>query len=310
VKRVLVTGATGFIGRQCLPALLEHDLEVHAITSKRAPLAVPDVHWHRANLLEAARVTALLDEVQPSHLLHLAWFAKPEAYMDSPQNLAWVQASLHLLSAFHGCGGERVVTAGSCFEYDWSYGYCREQLTPRAPATLYGSSKHALRTVTEAFSQQVGLSSAWGHVFFLYGPHEHPARLVSYVTRSLLQGRVAKTSSGTQIRDFTHVEDVAGAFVALLLSDVTGPVNIASGQPVAVKDVIDVIAERLDKRHLVKRGAPKSRPDEPHLLVADVTRLRSEVGFRPHYELESGLEATIAWWRGQLAESAGKAVHG
>src|SRR6202790_4494362 len=107
-----------------------------------------------------------------------------------------------------------------------------ENSTPLLPTTLYGTSKHALERMLHSSSQQMGFSSAWGRIFFLYGPHEEPSRLVAYVVQSLLRAEPALCSDGNQVLDFVHVEDVASAFVALLESKVEGPVNIASGRAV------------------------------------------------------------------------------
>jgi nucleoside-diphosphate-sugar epimerase len=128
---------------------------------------------------------------------------------------------------------------------------------------------------------------------------------VASVIRRLLAGERAPTSEGSQVRDFLHVEDVAAAFVALLESDVQGPVNIASGKPVAVGDLVTSIARRLSRLDLLDRGALPTPGGEPPLLVADVQRLDHEVGWRPRYDLESGLEQTIEWWRAELSRSCG-----
>lgn len=297
MKRVLLTGATGFIGRHTIPLLLEHGYEVHAVSSGGVPGSGSGICWHQANLLDPGQVATLIAKVQPTQLLHFAWYAEPGKYWDSLENFRWVRASLGLLREFYDHGGQRVVMAGTCAEYDWRYGYCSEEVTPLIPATLYGTCKNSLQSMLNFFSQKTGLSSAWGRIFFLYGPYEHPNRLVSSVICSLLKGRPARCSHGNQVRDFLHVEDVAGAFVALLESDVTGPVNIASGQPIALKDVIYRIADRLTRREMVQLGAIAAPNNEPPLLVADVARLLKEVCWQPKYDLETGLKQTIEWWQ-------------
>jgi nucleoside-diphosphate-sugar epimerase len=301
MKRVLLTGATGFIGRHCLPTLLAHGYEVHSVSTRPAPAHSPGVHAHQADLLDPAQVAALLAIVQPSHLLHLAWYTQPGAYWTSPENIRWVQASLGLLQAFVAHGGQRVVIAGSCAEYDWTYGYCTEQITPLQPATIYGKAKHALQLLADAFADQAQISAAWGRVFLLYGSHEHPERLVAAVTRALLQGRPARCSHGDQIRDYLYVQDAADAFAALLESDVRGAVNIASGNPIRLKQIIYSIADMLAQRSLVQLGALPSPANEPPLLVANVERLANEVGWRPAYDLERGLEQTVHWWKDTLS---------
>jgi nucleoside-diphosphate-sugar epimerase len=300
MKRVLITGATGFIGQHCLPTLLASGYEVHTVSTHATSANLPGAHAHWANLLEPTQVAALLASVQPSHLLHLAWYTQPGAYWTSVENIRWVQASLGLLQAFVAHGGQRVVMAGSCAEYDWSYGYCTERITPLRPATMYGKAKHALLLLEDAFAEQTQISAAWGRIFFLYGPHEYPERLVAAVIRALLQKQPARCSHGNQIRDFLHVQDVADAFVALLESDVRGAVNIASGAPITLKQIIYNIADMLGQSDMVQLGALTVPANEPPLLVANIDRLTNEVGWRPTYGLERGLEQTVRWWKGTL----------
>jgi len=194
MKRVLLTGATGFIGRRCLPLLLANGYEVHAVSSRLPQETCSDVCWHQVNLLDFSQVSVLIADMQPTHLLHFAWYAEPGKYWTALENFHWVQASLSVLWQFYSHGGKRLVMAGTCAEYDWKYGYCSEQITPLLPATVYGTCKHSLQVMLDAFSRQTGLSVAWGRIFFLYGPHEHPDRLVSSVIRSVLRGEPARCS--------------------------------------------------------------------------------------------------------------------
>jgi nucleoside-diphosphate-sugar epimerase len=134
-------------------------------------------------------------------------------------------------------------------------------------------------------------------VFFLYGPDEQPGRLVPSVVRSLLGGESVPASDGEQIRDFLHVSDVADGFASLLASDVCGPVNIASGEAVTVRTVIETIARSVGRPELIRWGALERGPGDPDVLLADVARLRDEVGFVPRITLEEGLMTTVDWWR-------------
>jgi nucleoside-diphosphate-sugar epimerase len=120
----------------------------------------------------------------------------------------------------------------------------------------------------------------------------------------MLQGKPARCSHGNQIRDFLYVQDVADAFVALVESNVSGPINIASGRPVALKDVVYRIARKLDRPDLVCLGVIPVPENEPHLLIADTTRLSNEVGWFPNYDLDHGLKEAISWWANQLEKSA------
>lgn len=298
MKKVLVTGARGFVGRHSLKTLLERGFEVHAIASKTLPIVNSDCTWHRANLLDQTSIKELVSQVKPTHLLHFAWcYTIPGQYWKSEDNFLWVQASLELLRQFGEQGGKRVVMGGTCAEYDWKYGYCSEFVTPRNPDTPYGICKKALQEIVSCYCETASLSSAWGRIFFPYGAYEYPNRLVSSVIVSLLKGEPACCSHGNQIRDFLYVQDVADAFVALLESEVTGVLNIGSGQPVAIKDVVYKIADIIGGSDLVQLGAIPSPMKEAPLLVADVTRLSNEVGWLPKFNLQMGIEQSIIWWK-------------
>src|SRR5437870_5828420 len=310
---VLVTGRTGFIGVGCLPRLRARGYRVHAVSSRaRLPVLAPSalesdaaVTWHQVDLMDPAQTARLLETVQPTHLLHLAWYVLPGQLATAPENFQWVQASLELLRRFGEGGGRRVVMAGSAYEYDWRHGYCAEAVTPTVPATYYGACKLALARLLEAYAARTGLSHAWARIFFLYGPREHPKRLVSSVIRSLLRDEPALCSHGRQIRDYLYVEDVAGALVALLDSPVVGSVNVASGQPVTLREIVLRIAGKLGKERFVQFGAVPSHPHDAPLVLGDATRLSQEVRWEAENDLDRGLDATIAWWEAQLRAGAG-----
>jgi nucleoside-diphosphate-sugar epimerase len=307
LKRIVITGATGFIGRHCLPLLEKKGYEIHAFSTQ--PPSNEDnsnTCWHIIDLFDQKRLKDLMAELSPSHLLHLAWYLEPGKWVSSPKNYRWVQASIDLLLAFWDSGGERAALAGSCAEYDWRYSFCKEEVTPLNPNTVYGTCKHALQQMFAEMLKSLDRSGVWGRIFFLYGPHEHPARLVSSVIRSLLLDKPADCTHGNQMRDFLYVKDVADAFVALLESPIDGAINIASGKPLALKQIIFNIAEKLNRSDLVRLGALETRADDPDLLAGDTHRLFKEVGWQPKYKLDQGLKETIKWWENQLSVTVKK----
>jgi nucleoside-diphosphate-sugar epimerase len=300
---VLITGATGFIGRHCLTPLTRRFANVHAVSSRRI-MPTHGIHWHQADLLDANQTARLISEVRPTHLLHLAWTTEHGRFWTSPDNLRWIEASLHLTRLFVEHGGRRLITAGTCAEYDWNHGHCHEEITPLTPATLYGRSKHALRLVIDSFAAINQISYASSRIFFMYGPCEVAQRLVPSLVLGLQAGRRIPCSHGQQRRDFLHVADVAAAHVELLTSDLQGPINIASGQAVTLRDIAHTIASLTGHAELIDWGGLPTRRDDPDLLVADVTRLKDELHFTPHYNLRTGLADAVAWWHSQKSNQA------
>jgi nucleoside-diphosphate-sugar epimerase len=299
MTRVLVSGAGGFVGLPLLAQLTRTGREVHALSTRARPSTPAGVHWHVLDLADGAAVEELVNELAPEQLVHLAWCTEHGRFWHAPENVVWVERSLQLMRAFVRRGGQRMVMLGTCAEYDWSSidGPLVEASSPVAPATLYGVAKDALRRVAERYAEQQSVELAWGRLFFLYGPREAPGRLVASVIRSLLAGQPVATGHGGRIRDFMHVEDVAGAAAALLDSSVTGAVNIASGIGVSVQELVELIVREAGHPELVRVGALRDRADEPSLLLADVARLRDEVGYRPRWALADGLAATARWWQ-------------
>ncbi len=297
MKRVLVTGASGFIGQHLLPHLTARGFEVHAVHSQTAADKEAHAVSHCADLFAALRVKALFKELKPSHLVHLAWIATPGIYQNSLENLRWVQASIEIARQFVANGGTRIVGIGSCAEYDWSGGLCSEAATPTIPSSLYGVCKLSVGSLLAAMAKETATSVAWARLFFPYGPREHSQRLIPSVIQSLLRQEAGRCSLGTQIRDYIFVDDVAGAIAALLESDVSGPINVASGVGVSVRDIVTKIATIMDRPELIQLGALKQSVPEANEIVGDVARLVSELRWTPQYNLERGLKTTIEWWR-------------
>ena len=296
MKRVLLTGASGFIGHNCIGPLAARGYEVHAVSSRHV-IGDPAATWHHADLLDPSVIPVLVRDVRPTHLLHMAWDATPGKYWTSIDNLRWVASSLALFHAFAESGGKRIVAAGTCAEYEWRVGICHEEETPLVPATPYGIYKHSLRLMLDTFCKQAGLSGAWGRIFSLYGPGEYPQRLVAYAVRSLLAGGEMKCGNANLIRDYSHSADIAGAFVALLESDLEGAVNVGSGRGVRLGDILLKIGDLLgaDKR-LNLSTRPPDAAGEPETLIANTERLAS-IGWKHRFDLDGGLADTIAWWR-------------
>ncbi len=299
MSRVLVTGASGFIGQHVVQRLQLSGHEVHAVYANTPIPSLGAVTGHQTNLLEPGAIERLIATVRPERLVHLAWCAKPGVYWTSPENLLWVNATLRMLETFQTHGGQHAVLVGSCAEYDWRYGFCREALTPLVPATIYGRCKNATRELAEVFSQVHGLPIAWARIFHAYGPFESAGRLVPAVINALLAGQPALCSHGEQQRDLLHAADIASALEVLLQHRAQGAFNLGSGQPVRLRAVVEHLAKRLNAMHLLRMGAVAVSADEPPMLMADNQRLVA-LGWKAQFDLHDGLDDALAWWRERI----------
>ena len=205
MTRVLVTGGGGFVGRQVVPHLRDAGFDVVAPSSAEADLLAPGVPAWLAQTTGA------------DVLVHLAWEAAP-GYATSAANPEWLRASLELAAAFVAAGGRRIVAAGSCAEMDL------ERPTP------YADCKRALHLGLRGLTTIHGRQLAWARLFFLYGPGEHPQRLVASLASRLAAGEEALATAGRQRRDYLDVRDAGAAIAALRRRERDRPVRRRDGR--------------------------------------------------------------------------------
>lgn len=299
MKRVLITGGSGFIGRHSLAPLIERGYEVHSLGYKLNTNLADKVFFHQLDLLNSHAHRQLIKQIKPSHLFHAAWYTENGLFWEATENVSWLKASISLLEAFYEAGGVRALGLGTCAEYDWVDGVCVEGKTCETPVSLYGKAKKALYECFGTLAQNYGKSFAWARIFFPFGPGESPKRLLPQVVTKLLQNQEAHCTHGNQLRDFLYVADLAKALAAVLDSSVSGAINIASGIPLTIREIVNRTAFLLDRTELVRFGAIPEPSYSPQKILADITRLKKEVGWSAAMSLDESLLNTIAWWRGQ-----------
>jgi len=302
--RVLITGATGFIGAHLTRLLVRDGISVYALIREssstwRIEDVLQSVHVIHGDLLDFNGVEGQLKGARPETCFHLAWHAVPGEYLAGEQNLSMLSASIRLASSLAKLQCRKFVATGSCLEYDTDLGYLSET-SPTKPRSLYAASKLSLFQVLTQFAAGVGMDFLWPRLFYQYGPYEDQRRLVAYIVSSLLRNQVANITKGEQMRDFLHVEDVASAIWASAQSDLTGPVNIGSGKPIAVAEIAAKIGEMLGRSELIGLGVSPIDPKEPMFVCANNNRLRDKTRWAPRYDMEGGLRQTIDWWKSYL----------
>src|SRR5437867_3655117 len=306
--RVLLTGATGFIGSQIARELLDRGHVVRALVRRGSDRYRIEDIAARLELAEADLFEAPEQELarlaQGTDLcVHAAWYAEPGLYLASPENLRCMHASLKLMEGLAHAGSRRAVFLGSCFEYDFGPEPLSEE-KPLNPRSVYAAAKVATWLVGRELARLRGVSFAWARPFYQYGPFERPQRLTARVIHSLLRGEPVPLTQGTHLRDYLHVRDVAGAVVAIAVSDLEGAVNVGSGRPVTVRHIASTIESLMDRKGLVQFGARPESPTEPPCVWADRRKLVEGTGWSPRFDLRDGLQDTIDWTRRHLGRSS------
>lgn len=258
-KKILITGASGFVGRQILKALMvdKHDISV-IVRDKEGKNIPPGVNiLETEDLFDESYVR--LTEILKSQdiLIHSAWYTEPGKYLTSPLNLHCLTGTLKLAQAFGEMGGKRFIGIGTCFEYDLNRGILSVQ-TPLNPTTLYAACKVSVFQVLNQLLPALGVEFLWCRLFYVYGENEDPRRLVPYLKEQLKSGQPADLSSGNQIRDFINVQEAGQMIADYSLSSREGSINICSGVPITVRQFAEQIADQFGRRDLLNFGA---RPD-------------------------------------------------
>jgi nucleoside-diphosphate-sugar epimerase len=267
--RILVTGGSGFLGRQIVAAL----------RSRGATVIAPG--RQEADLRDAAGREAAIAAARADALVHAAWVTAHDVYWHSPDNLDWAAATIDLARRFAMTGGWRFVLVGTCAEYDWTTidDAPWSESRPCRPHTPYGAAKVLAWTVL----QRTVPLAANARVFWPIGPHERPERLLPSLVRAVHRGQPIATGPAALTRDPIDVRDAGRAIAELALARAEGEFNIGGGKPVSLDTLARAVAG--DAFPLVRLGARPMRAGEPLNMVADITRLRRTIGFTPQIPL-------------------------
>ncbi len=300
--KVLLTGASGFIGSHVARVLLDARCEVTALIRPQSDLwRVRDIADRislvTADIVDTAALRTHLERLKPETCIHCAWYAEPGQYLHSMENIRSLTGSLALLEELIRAGCRQIVMVGTCFEYQMHEGPLSET-DPARPETIYAATKLAANVVARQVATTAGVRLAWARLFYQYGPYEDERRVVPAVVRTLLRGETFRATAGEQVRDYLHVRDVASALWALADRQVEGIVNIASGNPVTMRQLIETIGTLMGRLELIQFGAAPYRSWEPMHISGNNRRLREEAGWKPRYPtLSAGLQETLEWWK-------------
>jgi nucleoside-diphosphate-sugar epimerase len=290
--KILVTGAGGFVGAAVAKTAL---LRGHAVTAvvrnDKARLAeIADrVSIEALDLRDTDKVSALLRAVRPDVVIHCAWEGVGGAARAGDIQLENIRTTLALADAAGAAGARKFVGIGSQAEYGRYDRRISEADLPQ-PTMLYGAAKLAAMHLCAQRCREAAVSFAWLRLFATYGPGDNANWLIPSVAASLVQGKASPCSEGTQKWDYLHIDDVANAVFAAATSEkATGVFNLSSGDPVAVRSIVEMLRDIAAPGLQLTFGAIPFGPDQIMHLEGDNSRLRAATGWSPSVPLGDGL---------------------
>lgn len=303
--RVLLTGGTGFIGANLVRGLLSRGVSLHLLcrpTSSTWRLADVRDHLtiHRADLLDADAVYAVVQAVQPQVIFHLAMASgHPSSAAERSVSLAVAAlGTAHLLEAARNAGTSRFVHAGSSLEYA-SRDHPLRESDALQPKTFRGLAKATASMVATWYALYGGVHAVILRFFSVYGPWESPHRFIPTVLRAALTDEEIRLTAPGFRHDFVFVEDVVAACLLAAEGDLAPgeACNVGSGQQWSNEEVVALVERLVGKSLRVRVGAYPAQPPDTRHWQADIAKARALLGWAPAHRLEEGLRKTLAWMR-------------
>jgi nucleoside-diphosphate-sugar epimerase len=308
--RVLVTGATGFIGSQLTRRLLTDGVDTHVLTSTVSSVLgvrlvdiIDQITVHEGSLADRCAMDAVVEAARPTHVFHLgaythvgkSWHRVDECVQTN------VQGTANLLQALDGTGYTRFLNVGTSEIYgDIPVPFQEDK--PVHPVSPYAASKYAAECFCRVFQQGHGWPIVMVRPFNAYGPRQTVDRIIPEVIIRALRGQSLKMTQGRQTREFNFVEDIADGMVrAMLVPGREGELfNICCGEDVSIRDVTETILNLLSNPVKAEFGALPDRPTEIWTMRGDNSRARDLLGWKPATSLEEGLAKSIEWYRREV----------
>ena len=313
--RVLVTGATGFIGSRLAERLVAEGAEVTLAVEPRVSKAnvasiLDEVRVYEVDLRDGQMVRRLVRECRPSKVYHLAAVGVTEPGID-PRLAVQVNVigTLNLLEALRETDCDCFINTGTCYEYGHntppppvppSFGGLGGQREDQMvdPINAYAASKSAAWLFCNMYHRTLGYPIVTLRPFTAYGPRQSERALIPQTILSALRGEDFAMTGGEQTRDFTYVDDVVDGYIRASLSEkaIGQTINLGTGEEHAIKDVVLKVLELMGHPVRPLIGALPYRPREIWRLYTDSSKARELLGWKPQVSLEAGLRKTIEWY--------------
>ena len=308
MNKILITGATGFVGARVARQLVEHGRDVALLLRETSNLSrIGDLLARctvlRGDLGRLEPLRASIEQFAPQATIHMAWDGVKGAERNSPVHMQNVCNSLDLYRLARDAGADYFLGLGSQAEYGQMQGRIGEAAETR-PTNCYGAAKLATALVLERTAAASDTGFAWLRLFSSYGPDDDPSWLIPYLIRRLLAAERPQVTAAEQVWDYIHVDDVASGIIATLDARARGIFNIGSGCGLPLRYVIEFIRDRIDPTLPIGFGEVAYRPDQVMHLEADISSLTTATGWSPKISLETGMSNLIDRYRQSSKTSA------
>lgn len=276
--KIVVTGATGFVGRHLVPELLSRGHSVLAVARNveraKSMLWFEEVEFISTDLhdpsLEPKKSLGI-----PDVLSHLAWPGLPN-YKDLFHFERSLPAAYHFIKKMVEAGVQQILVTGTCFEYGMQSGPLSEDL-PTLPENPYGLAKDTLRKFLQELQKYHPFTLQWVRLFYMYGEGQNPNSLLAQLDRAIDQGHEAfDMSGGEQLRDYLPVEEVARRLAILVEHpEVNGIINCCSGKPISVRRLVEERVKEQKSSIRLNLGYYPYPDYEPMAFWGDASKLNT-----------------------------------
>lgn len=273
MKKILITGATGFVGSQILKSLSKKDISIRLVvrnhSSEFSKLENIDKIIQTENLFTETedRLDDICSDIDL--IIHSAWYAEPGKYIDSPLNIDCLVGTLNLAKSAVNNGVKKFTGIGTCFEYDLNTSETLSISSPLRPTYPYSAAKAAVFSFLTHYLALYNIDFLWMRLFYLYGENEDSRRLIPFLRDKLSSGQPANLTDGYQVRDFLDVREAGEIIAKESLNSTNGPYNVCSGKGITIKELAENIAEEYNAKHLLNFGEYKSKKIEPPYIVGE-----------------------------------------
>ena len=297
--RVLITGATGFIGLPLTLRLVEQGHKILALSRKPFKLN-KSVSWLNSDLSLPLTYQEEINSFKPEVLIHLAWQDIPDFSFEKSKNN--LNNSLNFLSFIIGLGScKKIIVSGSCFELNKLHGECLESEAGK-PRDNFTWAKHSLRMWLEIECKKESIHLGWMRIFYVYGPRQRIQSLVPSILTNLQNGKLPHISTPKNCNDFVFIEDVIDAFSNATLSQYpSGIYNLGSGVSTSILEVCRIAEKIVTGKDILSQRLNEDLVDTSKSIDfwANYQRAEKHLNWQPATGIEEGIKKTWLWLRNQ-----------